>query len=263
MLELLGQTTKWNLYHYTDLNALINIVQNEGILLWATNFSYLNDTRELIEGINTAKRIEGISIPQEAFRNYYVTSFSAKKDALNMWGMYAANGLGCAIGFDFDTLSKTYPMILKCSYGDADNDAILNNGLDLVRNGCMAHISSNGNMAITNFDQKTNEDMRNAITTKMIIGTCLSAKNEAYKEEEETRGVVYIPDGKYVKFRSKNGYIIPYVQVSLPKESLKEIVVGPTSNSELTIQSIFQMLSLKNYDVDNIKVTKSIIPYRG
>lgn len=54
-------------------------MQNNGILLWATNFSYLNDTRELIEGINLTKRIESISIKLKAFRNYYVTSFSEKK----------------------------------------------------------------------------------------------------------------------------------------------------------------------------------------
>ena len=32
------------LYHYTDLNAFINIIRNKK--LWATNFAYLNDHKE-------------------------------------------------------------------------------------------------------------------------------------------------------------------------------------------------------------------------
>lgn len=117
MPTVLGQTTKWNVYHYTDLNALINILGNDKIALRATNISYLNDPHELIEGISTINEVQRKSIEPGAFRNYYLTSFSSCQDNLSMWGMYAANGNGCALAFDYDELSKGYEIMIKCTYG--------------------------------------------------------------------------------------------------------------------------------------------------
>ena len=41
--------TKWNVYHYTDLNAMINILSKDKIVLRATNVLYLNAPHELFE----------------------------------------------------------------------------------------------------------------------------------------------------------------------------------------------------------------------
>ena len=38
------------IYHYTDLNGLLGIVGSNS--LWATHFSFLNDSNELIHGMN-------------------------------------------------------------------------------------------------------------------------------------------------------------------------------------------------------------------
>lgn len=263
MPNILGQITSWNLYHYTDINALINIVNEKGIILWATNCSYLNDPKELQEGINAVKRIDGISIHPGSLRNYYLTSFSANCDSLNMWGMYAANGLGCAIGFDYDELSKGYDLMIKCFYGEAEVDNHLKGTLNIARNGCIAHISPEGNMSIQSVDEKNAKENRKAMINNSIICACLGAKNEAYRSETETRGIVYVNNGKDVNFRCRNGYIVPYVQIPLPKQALKEIIVGPTTDSELTMRSVLQMLSLKGYDIDKINIRKSKIPYRG
>ena len=51
------QDTSWNVHHYTDLNALISILGKDKITLRATNISYLNDSRELKEGIEVVKKI--------------------------------------------------------------------------------------------------------------------------------------------------------------------------------------------------------------
>ncbi len=52
-----------------------------------------------------------------AFRSYYITSFSANEDNLSMWGMYAANGNGCAIAFDYDMLTKRAHRIFLVDVG--------------------------------------------------------------------------------------------------------------------------------------------------
>ena len=68
---------------------------------------------------------------------------------------------------------------------------------------------------------------------------------------------------KKVRFRTRNEYIMPYVEVSLPKSALKEIIIGPTNNSYLKEQSILHFLQINGYDLDAIKLIKSAIPYRG
>ena len=98
---------------------------------------------------------------------------------------------------------------------------------------------------------------------KIILATCLGAKNDAYKHEQETRGVVHCDDASKIKYRVRNGYITPYVEIRVPKEALKKIVVGPTNNKMLTVQSIYHFLQINGYDINKIDVVSSKIPYRG
>lgn len=257
MSKIFDQETKWNLYHYTDLNALINILSKDRIILRATNILYLNDPHELIEGIKVVDGIQETPIQPGAFRNYYITSFSACKDNLSMWGMYAANGNGCALGFDYDELAKGYEFMIKCIYGKDNIEQHFHNIHGLAQTGCFT----------TFVGPKLSEDnvarARKTLTDNNVICTCLGAKNEAYHYESETRGIIYCNDSKRILFRTRNGYIVPYIEVSLLKSALKEIVIGPTNNTDLKEQSIIHFLQINGYSLDDIKLIKSNIPYRG
>lgn len=258
MPTIAGQTNTWNVFHYTDLNALINIIHKDCIVLRATNVLYQNDPHEIVEGVNIVNKIEkDQNIVAGAFRSYYITSFSANEDNLSMWGMYAANGNGCAIAFDFDMLAKSYGIMIKCNYGEEAIEADLNNFLRLVKTGSFVALGG------TQPSKEDNEHNRNALYNNMILTTCLGAKNEAYKHERETRGVVCCDNASLVKYRVRNGYIAPYVEIRVPKEALKKIVVGPTNNKVLTMQSIYHFLQINGYDINKIDVVSSKIPYRG
>lgn len=257
MPTVFEKQTKRNVYHYTDLNALINIIANDRIILRATNILYLNDPHELIEGISAINTIQDKQYEPGAFRNYYITSFSSNQDNLNMWGMYAANGNGCALAFDYDELSRGYEIIIKCTYGKKEAEESFNNICKLIQTGVFSSFSG---IKLSKEDEDAN---RNALAANSIITTCLGTKNEAYRYENETRGVIYCNNSKQIHFRTKNNYIIPYVEISLPKTSLKEIVIGPTANTYLKEQSIFHFLQIKGYNLDDIKIIESKIPYRG
>ena len=136
MPRIAGQTTNWNVFHYTDLNALINIVHKDCIVLRATNVLYQNDPHEIVEGVNIVNKIEkDQNIVVGAFRSYYITSFSANEDNLSMWGMYAANGNGCAIAFDYDMLTKSYEIMARCIYGEKAIETELGSFLKLLKTG--------------------------------------------------------------------------------------------------------------------------------
>lgn len=257
MPDILGQKIKWNVYHYTDINALISILGKDRIVLRATNILYLNDPHELIEGITAINDIQKNKIHPGAFRSYYITSFSSSKDNLSMWGMYAANGNGCALAFDFDELSKGYEIILKCIYGKDEVEQSFNNLNSLTQTGVFTSLSGS---KISKEDEQKN---REALTINNIITTCLGAKNEAYRHENETRGVIFCNDCNKIHFRTRNGYIVPYAEVLLPKSVLKEIVIGPTDNTFLKEQSIYHFLQINGYNLNEIQLVKSNIPYRG
>ncbi len=257
MPEINRQKQSWSVQHFTDLNALINILGKGHIILRATNISYLNDIRELEEGIDAINTVEGIDIQSGAFRNYYITSFSSCEDDLTMWGMYAANGSGCALSFDFDMLSKSYEIMARCIYGEKTIHNHLKGFLNLTRNGCIVNLPG---------PQPSKEEqisMREASIQNIIISTCLSAKNEAYSYEKETRGIIHYNQGKLVKFRVRNNYVVPFIEVPIPKEALTGIIIGPTNNSELTMKSIMHLLQINGYDLDKISIKQSRIPYRG
>lgn len=256
MPKKINQETKWYIYHYTDVNALINILAKDKIILRATNILYLNDPHELIEGITAINSIQNLSILPAAFRSYYITSFSSCKDNLSMWGMYAANGNGCALIFDYNELAEGYEIMIKCTYGKDDIEQRFNNFFNLIQTGLFTSFGSKPS-------KEDEEQNRNTLTINNVITTCLGSKNAAYSYENETRGVIYCNDSKRVQFRIRNGYIIPYIEVSLSKKALKGIVIGPTNNTYLKEQSILHFLQINGYNLEDIQLVKSNIPYRG
>ncbi len=252
----------WTNFHYTDINALVNIIREDCIILRATNCLYLNDSNEIVEGIKAIQRIMKKAINPASFRNYYLTSFSKVPDQLNMWGMYASNGNGCAIGLDHKILSKCYPLYIQCIYGELEIDKHLSSFLNLNRTGCITHIGINHEEEQRKINDNI-ENIRNTLENNLIVSSCLGSKNEAYKNEDEVRYVVNFKDSKYIKFRTKNGIIIPYIEIRIPKEALRSIIIGPTNKSELSLQSIVHFLSINKYSLNNIKLETSQIPYRG
>ena len=70
MLDLMQGLENYKVYHYTDLNAFINIIRNEDIVLRATNCLYLNDSNEIVEGVKSVERVIQKKIDVGAFRNY-------------------------------------------------------------------------------------------------------------------------------------------------------------------------------------------------
>ena len=104
------------LYHYTDLNGFIGILQNQS--LFASNIGFVNDTQELLYGKNFiidafSKLKESLSdlikpelservstnLDYMGLPEFFITCFSKEKDLLSLWRGYSEMGQGIAIGF--------------------------------------------------------------------------------------------------------------------------------------------------------------------
>lgn len=115
-------------YHYTDTQAFAGIVGKAA--LWATDFRYLNDARELsyawdpfVEALRRrasepgeysqtyaaqlkALELMGAIDMQGLEDSVYVACFTELRDALSQWSRYGANGHGIALGFDSDAIGS-------------------------------------------------------------------------------------------------------------------------------------------------------------
>ena len=133
----------------------------------------------------------------------------------------------------------------------------------------------------------------NKMTRQTLHGTLyhfilfvIKSKNKAFNEEQEVRLATYwnnslkkidlmqFDNGHYIyncrdglnvysnlelKFRTKPNLLIPYIEFRFPKEAIKEIIIGPTQDVELVMNSLGFFLRTLNIKI-NIKQTN--IPYR-
>lgn len=76
------------------------------------------------------------------------------------------------------------------------------------------------------------------------------------------RVVIYCNDSQLTHFRTRNGYIKPYIEVSLPKSALKGIVIEPTDSTLLNEQSLYHFPQINGYNLVDIHIVSSKIQYQ-
>ena len=123
------------IYHYTNVRALTNIIKDDRICLWFTNYRYLNDASEgndlknvyketvdefvLSEKVDDeiAEMLQSVDFPEKSVYGItknidgenvtkiihteddaYICCFSSDSDSLDMWRYYSKDDTGCAIG---------------------------------------------------------------------------------------------------------------------------------------------------------------------
>lgn len=243
------------LYHYTSLDALVSILDTDGqhIKLRATLAKFFNDYQDcsyindqIDEAFRRSKynkeKKKKILNKLNRYKESFICCFSEKKDDLTMWRGYASNGLGVSIGLDFELLS-TMVKPLQCSYDDREENIRL-------------------------WQYMIEDELKKELTTKLfseiLVEETLSVKNPAYKEEGEWRICKYVR--KYtphqVLFRSTGKTIIPYIEHEIPKDFIREIIIGPCLNGELIKDGINLMLEQRRFDLSKIKVLTSKVPFR-
>jgi hypothetical protein len=128
-------------YHYTDARGFAGIVN--AAKLWATDFRYLNDVRELIytwdellrklkesaedsgplspahkAALEAFERAEALDLASAEY-GIYITCFTELKDSVNQWSLYADKGSGMALGFDAENIKAVHvPYNTQAPTGD-------------------------------------------------------------------------------------------------------------------------------------------------
>lgn len=289
----------YELHHYTDLNALIGIVNKKEI--WFTNVEYLNDITEFHDGKNlflkllekkeskfkskkTYKEIINYIEEERGEKNgkpyvkpdaFFSFSLSEEKDSLEQWRAYSNNENGIMITFNniFSHLRELGISCLKVTYNDDDYCKELNDIIEEMTKWDLDFDDFN----LFYFWGDLHDYLANLFLKK---------KNPAYENEKEWR-LIYthreIDDleknekdavKEKIRFRAANDYLVPYSILNLRKleffdESnfIRKVLISPTNknkekNKNRSLNGIRRLLEENNLSNSKHIVNLSSLPYR-
>lgn len=259
------------LYHYTDLNAVISIIEKSAIRL--TDLNYLNDSSELHDGLNTLRteldNLEALHKEDEDDYNkdaidhlqasfvvgdnsfaesvqLFVCSFSKSRDQLSQWRGY---GSYCLV-FDEDELEHRLPLH-ECIY---KNQVKITQAKSITAR-ALNQLTTNAKIKDSGF--LGDHDVQSLVS---LLTTAATFKDSGFIEERETRWISWGEKDTTIEYRIKGNQLIPYITLPIPRKCLKGIIIGPMKDQILAERALISYFQDKNYDLD-IEVSR--IPYRA
>lgn len=292
--------------HYTTSSGLLGMfkdytIEQPYIKIWATHYKYMNDPAEYELGIRYCKEIIDLienerNIPKKfrvkpfvestlyrnTFEEYcrttagqlycpYIISFSKMYDSLHMWDMYASNGNGLAIVFDYKKLSEAKLLLKDCFYCPPDCPNIIQclinqykDDIEEIYNGQDNEIPiSVVKSSMENGDRLPYYKRMHILYTIICGHIGIRIKNCAYRIEQESRITINNNGNFCLQFRERNGILLPYIEYPIPFDCVDHIIVGPTADFERVRESILIFLDYKgvrNWDTN--RILQSNVPYR-
>ncbi len=275
--------TRWPdlIYHYTNVQGLYGIVQSGQ--LWLSDYSYLNDTRELSHGADlvvdvatarvvTEKRPEAIDLLrrwiadlQAPVHRVCVTSFSELGDSLSQWRAYGA----IAIGFEpLDISLHAYRAKLSAvEYRRERQRSLVDLHLHHTVEAFLVDLHSGRLDRISDAYHKTDR----------LVELIAFFKDPAFAAEQEYR-LAFIEHPELMpslgikssakRFRISRERIIPYVMSDELQPIManggrplrfREIVLGPGTDATLE-RGVREFLLESN--LPEVEVKRSRVPYR-
>jgi len=273
-----------SLYHYTNIQSVYSILSHQK--LWLTDVRFLNDARELQEGLetitNNLNHIQGtvlmnfnymdkaIDYVRGAFKGdwqsydvdedpLFIFSLSSKKNLLSQWRAYG----NYAIEFDIEKLKEKVGNIFECRYEKKKKLLISTEHISNAVERISVDMKNNeGNLGPQSIDALMD-----------LIKEAATYKNEHFREEKESRIIRSSDDSSYpnnVKYRHRDNMLIPFIEIDISLDCIKSIQIGPMKDQDLSYTSLKGFVGniVKNWQVDSsnveyeLNVEKSDIPYR-
>ena len=283
------------LYQYTTAAGLKGIFETEQ--LWFTDYRFQNDPDEFLYGKQLALEVLdtfAVAAPNnyakqliESVRSIltsdklgsalhvFLACFSRKRDDLGQWRAYGDNGRGFAIGFAppmfaiedpaFQThIEKIY--LGSVVYDQTEALSRHREAIGWALDDFLAAARLNPHLMKSSVKRDAFlQEMRTSLIASPLIWYSLTAKHQAYRDEDEVRQVLLGAGDDlkpYIQTRVRGSEIVPYVAAPWRvrhKGMIEEIVVGPAASFGAE-EAVIAML--RSCGIDGVKVTRSEIPYR-
>lgn len=213
-----------------------------------------------IEGVNNIKDWDDnlIDAIYESHQSPFIISFSREKDFLPLWNTYSDRGKGVCLCFDdygwtykhddIELLHKLHAS--EVSYGEVDKSVF-----NVVRK---LYIDYYKQYKDVQDRMQRVKEMAQRFASLAVVASPYH-KHKAYEYEKESRLIKFKEEEQEVKYRCNNwGRIIPYIEVPVKLEYLKQIIVGPCADSASIVREL--KAQLNSYGITDI--VPSQIPYR-
>ena len=268
------------IYHYTTLEGLFGIVQSKN--LWLSDYSYLNDTREISHGVDLITEVATELLKTEArpkvidllkkwiddlktpTHRVCIASFSANNDSLSQWRAYGSIALGFKPN-DISTHSRQ-ANLRPVEYNREQQRALVELQLHHMREAFIIDLNMNRLKNIENVYHKIDR----------LIELVSFFKDPSFESEQEYR-LVFIeypglmeslgskPSAK--RFRISKNRIVPYVLSdeldsmldNPPELKICEIMLGPESDDALE-RGVREFLTENG--MGDVIIKRSRVPYR-
>ncbi|EGD2938798.1 DUF2971 domain-containing protein [Salmonella enterica] len=279
------------LYHYTDQNGFIGIIENKQ--LWATKIQYLNDSKELYLAFEFAKKILQDKLPLAdndnckarierlmanlsniTHINICVCSLSEIGDLLSQWRGYSNKQGGYSIGFDVEELKimakKNNYRLEKCIYDENEQISLIKEIIDETLNIFISY--EEPNPQYPEYSSKSSEYFN-----ERIISSAPLIKSKTFGEEQEWRLISSSGISlEKLSFRPGTSMLIPYHKIKFRDDFwniIRQVIVGHTPHLELALNStdsfIYNQFYTKKHliskesDFSSINIMATKIPYRS
>lgn len=268
------------IYHYTSLHGLLGIFESQEI--WLSDYSYLNDSRELSHGAELAVEAindllvdndNGASIEvlaqwrdqlQRIPNRVCIASFSEDFDSLSQWRAYGS----IAIGFDVRSLALH---VNQGTLGRVEYDPTVQRKLLAIY---LQHARSAAER-----DQELGqfENVRASyLRPEQLIEIIAFFKDQSFASEREVR-LAYVDNPELYSqlgfkplpksFRVSGGRLLPYVSSKQVLKSeirnfqleFSEVVIGP-GGDELLARGVREFLDAQG--LGSIPIHRSKVPFR-
>lgn len=289
---------KYGKIRFTDIKYMNDKAETVYFLKSLLDYMEKHSEHQIIQEVinllidkNSFDSIKDLSISEIKYNNipYYPYSpkrtflfcLSDESDSLNMWNYYVKNGQyqGYNIGFKihnflntFDTPDDKHIDALSVYYGNVIYDK---NKQTLE----IEHLINEIESFVSSSETNTTYYLAALMLRTYIDSAGLFFKNINFKSEEEYRIILEIDDKKVPHnksesekyfgennknlredFCTKNGLVVPFIEVSIPKDSISRITISPITEYAIAKESIHEVLKINGYD--SVKVYKSQIPIR-
>ena len=280
-LNLVSRMDSRVIYHYTNVEALVGIIESQAI--WLSDYSYLNDKRELTHGVeivtNVAEQMASteqspntqtllnhwIEVASNGNPRVCIASFSGNSDSLSQWRAYGS----LAIGFK--------PQSIAIHANQARLNAVEYN-VEIQKKLVqvyLSHLVQAYEADLVNNSLERIPDVYHRF--EQLIELVAFFKDASFASEQEFR-LAYVEhpelfERDYLnpppkRFRVKGGRILPYIVSSelfpMPNEEKRdlgicEIVLGPESD-DLLASGVREFLDANS--LQDVPILRSKVPYR-
>mgnify|MGYP005758231461 CR=1 FL=1 len=297
------QYGKKTFYHYTAPENLIKILKKETMELRFTKVDCLNDKSEgkefkdiykdVCEQLRKEEKIDQCFyeiIKNIEFKDIYlahinndrnilyadcdtyICCFSEGNDLLSMWNYYSKNSEyeGYNIGIEFNNIDD----LEKCFFKLKD-DAEINLYKVIYEKENAKQLISEFLLQIYEKANLQSSYSESAVIDEILLFSTMMKyiiKSKVFEHEKEVRFILYVrkDSSQYdIKFTTKKGIVVPYMNLKLEKKYIKKITMAPLLEQETAQKTLEFFLKQNGYKVryddttdDGVLIKSSEVPIR-